>query len=124
MTHSQSNAEYLFDKATAAHIIYAEVRHFVAEEPLHGRTEEEVRTLTRAIAYRIDQDLHWADIDEVIDQIKHLQAIAAGTDDEVHLNESRTIDDRAYLIGRYFPYLRSNIDQLVRHIKPRYELAA
>lgn len=124
MTHQKSNAEYLFNKDTAAHIIYAEVRHFVAEEPLHGRTEEEVRTLTRAIAYRIDQDLHWVDIDELIDQIKHLQAIAAGVDDEVRLNEQRTIDNRAYLIGRYFPYLRSNIDDLVRHIKPRYELAA
>jgi len=124
MTHPKSNAEYLFNKDTAAHIIYAEVRHFVAEEPCGGRTEEEVRTLTRAIAYRIDQDLHWVDIDEVIDQIKHLQQIAAGTDDEVRLNDQRTVDNRAYLIGRYFPYLRSTIDNLVRHIKPRYELAA
>jgi len=124
MTHMKSNAEYLFTQDTAAHIIYAEVRHFAAEESLHGRTEEEVRTLTRTIAYKIDQDLHWADIDELIDQIKHLQAIAAGTDDEVRLNNERTIDNRAYLIGRYFPYLRSNIDGLVRHIKPRYELAA
>lgn len=124
MTQQKSNAEYLFNKDTAAHIVYAEVRHFVAEEPRFGRTEEEVRTLTRAVAYRIDQDLHWSDIDELIDQVKHLQAIAAGTDDEVRLNEARTIDNRAYLIGRYFPYMGSTIDGLVRHIKPRYELAA
>ena len=124
MTTFHSKPEYVFTKDTAAHIIYAEVRHFTAEESIHGRTEEEVRTLTRAIAYKIDQDLHWTDVDELIDQIKHLQAIAAGTDDEVRLNNERTIDNRAYLIGRYFPYLRSNIDGLVRHIKPRYELAA
>lgn len=124
MAQQKSSPEYLFNKDTAAHIIYAEVRHFVAEEPRFGRTEEEVRSLTRTIAYRIDQDLHWVDIDELIDQVKHLQAIAAGTDDEVRLNEARTIDNRAYLIGRYFPYLRSNIENLVRHVKPRYELAA
>jgi len=124
MTFHQSNKEYLFTADTAAHIIYAEVRHFVTEEPLHGRTEDEVRTLTRAISYRIDQDLHWADIDELIDQVKHLRSIAAGTDDEVRLNNERTIDNRAYLIGRYFPYLRSNIENMVRHLKPRYELAA
>lgn len=119
-----SNREYLFTADIASHIIYAEVRHFVNEESLHGRTEDEVRTLTRAIAYRIDRDLHWTDVDELIDQVKHLTQIAAGTDDEVRLNETRTIDNRSYLIGRYFPYLRSNIDNMVRHIKPRYELAA
>ncbi|MDP9184155.1 MAG: hypothetical protein M3O29_00620 [Actinomycetota bacterium] len=123
MTHHQSSKEYQFNKDLAAHIVYAEVRHFVDEEP-QNRTEEEVQTLTRTIQYKIDQDLHWVDVDELIDQIKHLRSIAAGTDDEVRLNEARTIDNRAYLIGRYFPYLRSNIDGLVRHIKPRYELAA
>jgi hypothetical protein len=124
VTFHQSTKEYVFTKDLAAHVIYAEVRHFVTEEALHGRTEDEVRTLTRAISYRIDQDLHWTDVDEIIDQVKHLQQIAAGTDDEVRLNETRTVDNRAYLIGRYFPYLRSNIENMVRHLKPRYELAA
>lgn len=124
MIFTQSTKEYVFTKDIAAHIIYAEVRHFTDEEPLGGSTEEEVRTLTRTLQYKIDQDLHWADIDELIDQVKHLRAIAAGTDDEVRLNEARTVDNRSYLIGRYFPYLRSNIENMVRHIKPRYELAA
>lgn len=119
-----SNREYLFTPDLAAHIVYAEVKHFVTEMSLHGPSEDEVRTLTRTLAYKIDKDLHWTDVDELIDQVQHLNRVAAGTDEEVRLNEQRTIDNRAYLVGKYLPYLRSNIDSMLSGIKPRYEVAA
>lgn len=116
--------EYLFTKDLAANIVYAEVTHFVAEESLHGCTEDEVQTLTRVLSYKIDKDLNWVSVDELVDQVRHLRQIVAGTADEVRLNEARAIDNRAYLVGSYFPYLLDNIDAMISGVKARYEVAA
>lgn len=117
-------SEYLFTKDLAANIVYAEVKHFADEMSLHGPSEDEVQTLTRTIAYKIDKDLNWASVDELVDQVRHLQQIVAGTADEVRLNEQRTIDNRAYLLGSHLPYVWSNIDAMLSGVKARYEVAA
>jgi hypothetical protein len=124
MTLLQRSKEYLFTAELAANIIYAEVQHFTQEMSIHGPSEDEVQTLTRRLSYLVDKDLRWADVDELIDQVVHLNKIAAGADDEVRLNESRTVDNRAYLMGRYFPYLLANIEAMTGQIRPRYEMAA
>ena len=124
MTLLQRTREYLFTADLATNIVYAEVQHFTQEMSIHGPTEDEVQTLTRRLQYKIDKDLNWVDVDELIDQVQHLKKISAGTDDEVRLNEARTVDNRAYLLGRYFPYLLSNIEAMTGQIRPRYEMVA
>lgn len=116
--------EYLFTKDLAAHIVYAEVQHFTTEMSLHGPSEDEIQTLTRTIAYKIDRDLHWVDVDELVGQVVRLNRIAAGTDDKVRMNDARTVDNRAYLTGSLMPYVADNIAAMVSGVKARYEVAA
>lgn len=118
-----TSREYLFTKDLAAHIIFAEVKHFVTEMSIHGPSEDEVQTLTRTIQYKIDKDLHWADIDELVDQVKQLNEITTGTHELVRMNEARTVDNRDYLIGSRLPYITANIDSMVGSMSARYELA-
>lgn len=124
MTRFQSKPEYLFTKDLAAHIVYAEAKHFDTECSIHGPSEEEVRTLTRRLSYLLDRDLHWADLDEILDQVREIRHIGAGNHEGVRLNDSRTIDNRAYLIDPRMAYLRSNIEAMVSGVRPRYEVAA
>ena len=94
-----------FTKDLAAHIVYAEARHFTAGENRHGRSEDEVRTLTRRLSWLTDRDLHWCDVDELIDQLRHLSGLRAGQES-------------------YLGYIRFNIDTMLGTIRPRFEVAA
>lgn len=66
--------EYQFTKDLAANIVFAEVKKFVAEEHANGRTEDEVRTLTRRISWLTDRDIHWAYVDGLIDMVRSYDA--------------------------------------------------
>lgn len=66
ITAHLTRTPYLFDKDLAARVVYAEVRHFTAGMNPNGRTDEEVQTLTRRLAWITDRDLNWCDVDQMI----------------------------------------------------------
>ena len=57
---------YLFDRDLAAHITFAEIRHYARAMNPAGRTEDEVQTFTRRLAWLTDRDLNWCDVDNLI----------------------------------------------------------
>jgi hypothetical protein len=118
------NRLHLFTADTAAHIIYAEIRHYLTEEPIGGPSEAELQTLTRRLSWLVDKDLNWTDIDELVYQIRQITQVQNGTSHMVVMNESRTVDNRDHLLSGLFPYTKYNLDQIVGSIRPRYEAAA
>jgi hypothetical protein len=96
---------YDFTKDLAANIVYAEVKHFAATENANVRTEDEIQTLTRRLSYLVDRDLHWCDVDELVDQVNHYRELRAG-------HES------------FLSYLRFNIESMLGSLKVRLEVAA
>lgn len=124
MTLLDFTSQYLFTADTAAHIVYAETRHYLTEEPMGGPSEAELQTLTRKLSWLVDKDLNWTDIDELVAQVRQITQVQNGTDHMVVMNESRTVDNRDHLLAGLFPYVKYNLDSLVGSIRPRYEAAA
>jgi hypothetical protein len=115
--------QHLFTADTAAHIVYAEIRHYLTEEPIGGASETDLQTLTRKLSWLVDKDLNWTDIDELVAQIRQIAQVMNGTDHMVVMNESRTVDNRDYLLSGLIPYVKYNLNSLVGSIRPRYEAA-
>ena len=115
---------YLFDKDTAANIIYAEVQHFAAESPATGYTETELQTLERKLSWLIDKDLHWADLDPIVAYAFELRQLAAGTHEFLELNGSYTVDNREQVRSWITVPMFGEIDFMVAGVPTRWELAA
>lgn len=107
MTHQT----YQFDKAVAENIVWAEVRHFANHIGLHGYSEDEVQTLTRAIQFRVDKDIPWTDVDALIQArivLDHLTANDAGFK----------------LVSNSWANLAYDVSVALGHVRPRLEVAA
>lgn len=102
---------YQFNKGLAEHVVWAEARHFAANVGLHGYSEDEVQTLTRAIAFRVDKDFSWTDVDALIQSrivLDHLTANDAGFK----------------LISNSWANLAYDVSVALGHVRPRLEVAA
>jgi hypothetical protein len=102
---------YQFDKGVAEHVVWAEARHFAANVGLHGYSEDEVQSLTRAMSFRVDKDLHWTEVDVVVEarmRLDHLTANSAGD----------------ALVDRFRDELRDSISNALGTVHSRWEVAA
>jgi hypothetical protein len=102
---------YQFNKAVAEHVVWAEARHFAANVGLHGYSEDEIQSLTRAIGFRVDKDLHWVNVDDVIQarlRLDHLKANSAG----------------GALVERFRDELLDTISATLGTVHTRWEVAA
>ncbi len=84
---------YLFDKAIAAHVVHAELKHFAADASAHGPTEEELQSLTRRLSWITDKDLNWCEIDQLVSLARELRTVEAGTHPMLTVNRAGTVDD-------------------------------
>lgn len=123
MSHLDSNA-YLFTPDLAANIIHAEARKFTAEAPIHGWTETELTSLARKLSWILAKDINPADLDTIIMYTAELSAIDAGTHEDLDLNPSGTIDNRADLRDHTTKLLFEEIAYMVMGVRTRWELAA
>lgn len=124
MTFPHDSHGYLFDKDTAANIIYAEVQHFAAESPATGYTEAELQSLERKLSWLIDKDFHWADLDPIVAYAFELRQLEAGTHDLLRLNAPGTVDNRHQVRSWITVPMFGEIDFMVAGIPTRWELAA
>jgi hypothetical protein len=124
MTLLDSTHGYLFNKDTAAHIIYAEAKHFAAECSIHGYSEAELQTLERKLSWLIDKDLHWADLDPIVGYAFELRQLAAGTHELIELNGSLTLDNREQVLSWITVPMFGEIEFMVAGVPTRWELAA
>lgn len=124
MTSPNDSHGYLFNKDTAANIIYAEVLHFAAELPATGYTEEELQSLERRLSWVIDKDFHWADLDPIVAYAFELQKLERGTHEYLELNGSGTIDNRDQVRSWITVPMYGEIDFMVAGVPTRWELAA
>lgn len=90
---------YLFDKDLAAHVLFAEVKHFAAECSIHGPSDTELQTLTRRLSYIVDKDLNWTDVENLASYAQELRTIAAGTHPLLNVNRAGTVDDTDHVLG-------------------------
>lgn len=115
---------YLFDKDLAVHIIFAEVKHFAAEASIHGPSEDELQTLTRRLAWIVDRDLRWTDIDQLVSYAAELRAIAAATHPNLRVNDAGTVDNTDHVRGSLLITMFWEIGLVLGTVKSRWELAA
>lgn len=115
---------YLFDKDTAANIIYAEVQRFAAESSPHGHSEAELQSLTRKLSWLIDKDLNWCDVDTIVTYAHELRALANGTHELLDLNTAGTIDNREQVHAWITVPMFGEIGFMVAGVPTRWELAA
>ena len=115
---------YLFDKDTAANIIYAEAAHFAANGSGHGYSEAELQSLARKLSWLIDKDLNWADLDLIVGYAFELRQLAAGTHELLELNGSYTEDNREQVLAWITVPMFGEIDFMVAGVPTRWELAA
>ena len=108
---------YHFTRKLAADIVFAEVRHFVEHIGLHGYTEEDVQSLTRAIGYRIDADVKWTDVDELIQKRLELLSVQDG----VHPMVDEFVNNQPSLVVRVFADLCYDIWVMVARVPERWE---
>lgn len=124
MTLTDSTYGYLFDKDTAANIIYAEALRFAAECSYHGPTEAEVQSLARKISWLIDKDINWADLDTIVGYAFELRRHAAGTHELLNMNGSGTVDNREQVLSWITVPMFGEIGFMVAAVPTRWELAA
>lgn len=124
MTDSHDTHGYLFDKDTAANIIFAEVQHFTAECSIHGPSEDELQDLTRKLSWLVKKDLNWTDLDVIVGYAFELRRLEAGTHELLVLNGSGTVDNRDQVRSWITIPMFGEIDFMVATIPTRWELAA
>lgn len=124
MTLPDSTHGYLFDKALAANVIYAEAQHFAAQTPVTGYSEAELQSLERKLSWLIDKDLHWADLDPIVAYAFELRQLEAGTHELLDLNGSGTIDNRDQVRSWITVPMFGEIEFMVAGVHTRWELAA
>jgi hypothetical protein len=112
-------SEYKFSRELAANIVFAEVRHFADHVGVHGYTDEEVQSLTRAIAYRIDADVNWTDVEELVQ--KRFELVAAQNGDHPQAEIGAAPEERGDLVVRVFSDLVYDIWVMVARVRPRWE---
>lgn len=124
MTVTHRTAEYLFTKDLAAHLVYAEARHFTGTMSIHGPSEAELQTLTRKLSWLIDRDLNWCEVDTIVSYARELRAVAAGTHELLDLNTAGTVDNTGQVTAWITAPLFGEIGFLVAGVPTRWELAA
>jgi hypothetical protein len=115
-----SNREYLFTKELAAHVVFAEVKHFAATGSIHGPSEAEVQSLTRRLSYLVDKDLKWTEIDQLVSFARELLTITAGT----HPNLQGNAPDAGLCRGALLVETFWEINSVLGACRIRYEVAA
>jgi len=115
---------YLFDKDTAAHIIYAEALRFTAECSAYGPSEDEIQDLTRKLSWQIRKDLNWTDLDVIVGYAFELRQLEQGTHEYLQLNGTYTVDNREQVRSWITVPMFGEIDFMVASIPTRWELAA
>ncbi|QDG61210.1 hypothetical protein [Pseudarthrobacter sp. NIBRBAC000502771] len=124
MNSSHDSHGYLFDKDTAANIIYAEALRFTAECSAHGPSEAELQSLARKISWLIDKDINWADLDVIIGYAFELRQLENGTHEYLELNGAYTVDNREQVRSWITTPMFGEIDFMVAGVPTRWELAA
>lgn len=115
---------YLFDKDTAANIIYAETLRFTKECSAHGPSEAELQSLARKISWLIDKDINWADLDVIVGYGFELRQLEAGTHEYLELNGAYTVDNREQVRSWITVPMFGEIAFMVAGVRTRWELAA
>lgn len=115
---------YLFDKDLAAHIIYAEAKHFAAECSLHGPSEAELQSLARKLSWLVDKDLNWTDVDLIVGYCLELRQISAGTHPLLGISRSGSVDNTEQVTSWTTVPLFGEIGFMVAGVPTRWELAA
>ncbi|MGC0237314.1 hypothetical protein [Arthrobacter sp. SD76] len=115
---------YLFDKDTAAHIIFAEVQRFAGECSAYGPSEDEIQDLTRKLSWQIRKDLNWTDVDVIVGYALELRQLANGTHELLDLNGAYTVDNRGQVRSWITVPMFGEIDFMVASVPTRWELAA
>ena len=115
-----------FTKAHAAAVLRYEIGTFAEETPLHGYTEAEYQTFARRLSYLIDADIHWITIEDAWQAFIDLFAVANCTHEDINLNRSGSIDNRAELAERIEDNLTDSLRYILErgHFAPHWELAA
>ena len=124
MNSSHDSHGYLFDKDTAANIIYAETLRFTQECSAHGPSEDEIQDLARKISWQIRKDISWADLDVIVSYAVELRELAAGTHYLLDLNPSGTVDNREQVRSWITVPMFGEIAFMVAGVPTRWELAA
>ena len=124
MNSSHDSHGYLFDKDTAANIIYAETLRFTAECSAHGPSEDEIQDLARKISWQIRKDINWADLDVIVGYGFELRQLEAGTHDLLQLNGAGTVDNRDQVRSWITVPMFGEIAFMVAGVPTRWELAA
>lgn len=124
MTFLDSTHAYLFDKALAANIIFAEIQHFAGECSIHGPSEAELQSLERKLSWLIDKDFHWADLEPIVGYAFELRQLAAGTHEFLELNGAYTVDNREQVRSWITVPMFGEIEFMVAGVHTRWELAA
>jgi len=124
MTLPHDTHGYLFDKDTAAHIIYAEALRFTAECSAYGPSEDEIQDLTRKLSWQIRKDLNWIDLDVIVGYAFELRQLEDGTHEYLQLNGTYTVDNREQVRSWITVPMFGEIDFMVASVPTRWELAA
>lgn len=125
MIATKSNpAAYEFTKDIAALLVFAEVRHFTAECSAYGPSEDELQTLTRTLAYKVDRDLRWTDVDVLASYAKELATIENGTHPNLLVNGAGTVDNSGHLTDSLLLSMHWEINQILGAMPVRHEVAA
>jgi len=124
MTFPNDTHSYLFDKDTAAHIIYAEANRFAAECSAYGPSEDEIQDLARKLSWQIRKDINWTDVDTIVGYALELRQLDAGTHELLELNAPGTVDNRDQVWSWITVPMFGEIDFMVAGVPTRWELAA
>lgn len=124
MTFTHDTHGYLFDKDTAANIIYAEALRFTAECSAHGPSEDEIQDLARKLSWQLRKEINWTDLDVIVGYAFELRRLEAGTHEYLNLSGDGTVDNRDQVRAWITVPMFGEIDFMVASIPTRWELAA
>lgn len=115
-----------FTKAHAAAVLRFEIVTFAEETPTDGYTEAEFQTFARRLSYMIDADVNWVTLEDAWQASQDLFSVANCTHEDINLNRSGTIDNRAELTERIEANLTGEIRYILERASfaPHWELAA
>jgi hypothetical protein len=124
MTFTHDTHGYLFDKDTAANIIYAEANRFAAECSAYGPSEAEIQDVARKISWLIGKDINWTELDTIVGYALELRQLANETHELLELNGSGTVDNRGQVRSWITVPMFGEIGFMVAGVPTRWELAA
>ncbi|UOD80310.1 hypothetical protein [Paenarthrobacter ureafaciens] len=109
-----------FTKAHAAAVLRYEIGTFAEETPANGYSEAEFCTFARKLSWLIDADVLWATLEDAWQAFQDLAAVANCTHEDIDLNRSGSVDNRAELTDR----IETTLTEEITYILERARFAA